>query len=53
MIHWSVPEPGAGTGAYPAFRAVAADLRIRIRFLLARISDAPDDSARLFQPARG
>ena len=42
VIHWSIPDPGSGTGAYPAFRAVAADLRIRIRFLLARISDETD-----------
>jgi ArsR family transcriptional regulator, arsenate/arsenite/antimonite-responsive transcriptional repressor / arsenate reductase (thioredoxin) len=44
VIHWSIPDPGAGGGSdadtYPAFRAVAADLRIRIGFLLARISDA-------------
>jgi ArsR family transcriptional regulator, arsenate/arsenite/antimonite-responsive transcriptional repressor / arsenate reductase (thioredoxin) len=44
VIHWSVPDPGAGGGGdastYPAFRAVAADLRSRIGFLLARISDA-------------
>jgi protein-tyrosine-phosphatase/DNA-binding transcriptional ArsR family regulator len=42
-IHWSVPDPAAGdggeTGTYPAFRAVAADLRTRIGFLLARIND--------------
>jgi ArsR family transcriptional regulator, arsenate/arsenite/antimonite-responsive transcriptional repressor / arsenate reductase (thioredoxin) len=45
VIHWSIPDPGAGGGSdadtYPAFRAVAADLRSRIGFLLARISDAP------------
>jgi protein-tyrosine-phosphatase/DNA-binding transcriptional ArsR family regulator len=44
VIHWSIPDPGAGGGSdadtYPAFRAVAADLRVRIGFLLARISDA-------------
>jgi ArsR family transcriptional regulator, arsenate/arsenite/antimonite-responsive transcriptional repressor / arsenate reductase (thioredoxin) len=44
VIHWSIPDPGAGgggdAGTYPAFRAVAADLRSRIGFLLARISDA-------------
>jgi ArsR family transcriptional regulator, arsenate/arsenite/antimonite-responsive transcriptional repressor / arsenate reductase (thioredoxin) len=43
VIHWSIPDPGAGggddAGTYPAFRAVAADLRTRIRYLLARISD--------------
>jgi ArsR family transcriptional regulator, arsenate/arsenite/antimonite-responsive transcriptional repressor / arsenate reductase (thioredoxin) len=44
VIHWSIPDPGAGGGSgaetYPAFRAVAADLRSRIGFLLARISEA-------------
>ena len=44
VIHWSIPDPGAGGGSdaetYPAFRSVAADLRTRIGFLLARISDA-------------
>jgi protein-tyrosine-phosphatase/DNA-binding transcriptional ArsR family regulator len=44
VIHWSIPDPGAGGGSdadtYPAFRAVAAELRIRIGFLLARITDA-------------
>jgi ArsR family transcriptional regulator, arsenate/arsenite/antimonite-responsive transcriptional repressor / arsenate reductase (thioredoxin) len=39
VIHWSIPDPAAGDGDYPAFRAVAADLRTRIRFLLARIGD--------------
>ena len=43
MIHWSIPDPAAGGGSdprtYPAFRAVAADLRVRIGFLLARISN--------------
>ena len=41
VIHWSIPDPGAGDGSdadtYPVFRAVAADLRTRIGFLLARI----------------
>jgi ArsR family transcriptional regulator, arsenate/arsenite/antimonite-responsive transcriptional repressor / arsenate reductase (thioredoxin) len=41
-IHWSVPDPAAADGGYPAFRAVAADLRTRIGFLLARISDESD-----------
>jgi ArsR family transcriptional regulator, arsenate/arsenite/antimonite-responsive transcriptional repressor / arsenate reductase (thioredoxin) len=44
VIHWSVPDPGAGGGSdadtYPVFCAVAADLRTRIGFLLARIADA-------------
>jgi protein-tyrosine-phosphatase/DNA-binding transcriptional ArsR family regulator len=43
VIHWSIPDPGAAGGSdadtYPAFRAVAADLRTRIGFLLARIND--------------
>jgi len=39
VIHWSIPDPAAGGGGYPAFRAVAADLRTRIGFLLARISE--------------
>lgn len=42
-IHWSIPDPAAAGGgdaqSYPVFRAVAADLRIRIEFLLARIND--------------
>jgi protein-tyrosine-phosphatase/DNA-binding transcriptional ArsR family regulator len=42
-IHWSIPDPAAGGGAdaetYPAFRAMAADLRTRIGFLLARIDE--------------
>ncbi len=44
MIHWSIPDPAAAGGTdaetYPAFRALAADLKTRIGFLLARISDA-------------
>jgi ArsR family transcriptional regulator, arsenate/arsenite/antimonite-responsive transcriptional repressor / arsenate reductase (thioredoxin) len=44
VIHWSIPDPGAEPASdadtYPAFRAVAADLRTRIGFLLARIGDA-------------
>jgi protein-tyrosine-phosphatase/DNA-binding transcriptional ArsR family regulator len=44
VVHWSIPDPAAGgggdAGTYPAFRAVAADLRTRIGFLLARINDA-------------
>jgi ArsR family transcriptional regulator, arsenate/arsenite/antimonite-responsive transcriptional repressor / arsenate reductase (thioredoxin) len=39
VIHWSIPDPAAGDGGYPAFRAVAADLRTRIGFLLARIGE--------------
>ena len=39
VIHWSIPDPAAGGGGYPAFQAVAADLRARSGFLLARISE--------------
>ena len=50
VIHWSIPDPGAESGSdadtYPVFRAVAADLRTRIGFLLARICDTA-------QPASG
>ncbi|HUN32018.1 MAG TPA: MarR family transcriptional regulator [Trebonia sp.] len=42
VIHWSIADPAASGGTdaetYPAFRALAADLRNRIGFLLARIS---------------
>jgi ArsR family transcriptional regulator, arsenate/arsenite/antimonite-responsive transcriptional repressor / arsenate reductase (thioredoxin) len=44
VIHWSIPDPAAGSGSdsetCPAFRAVATGLRTRIGFLLARINDA-------------
>jgi ArsR family transcriptional regulator, arsenate/arsenite/antimonite-responsive transcriptional repressor / arsenate reductase (thioredoxin) len=43
MIHWSIPDPAAEPGSdeetFPAFRRMAADLRTRIEFLLARIGD--------------
>jgi protein-tyrosine-phosphatase/DNA-binding transcriptional ArsR family regulator len=42
VIHWSVPDPSAvgetNEQSYPAFRAVAADLRVRTEFLLARLT---------------
>ena len=45
-IHWSIPDPAAAGGSdaatLPAFRAMAAGLRTRIWFLLARIGDATD-----------
>ena len=41
-IHWSIPDPSATGGSdketYPVFRQVAADLRIRVGFLLGRIA---------------
>ncbi|HEY3089578.1 MAG TPA: MarR family transcriptional regulator [Jatrophihabitantaceae bacterium] len=42
-LHWSIPDPAAAGGrptGYPAFRAVAADLRTRIDFLARRLSTA-------------
>jgi protein-tyrosine-phosphatase len=49
VIHWSIPDPAAAGGSdaetYPAFRALAADLRNRIGFLLSLIS-APAHEAR-------
>jgi ArsR family transcriptional regulator, arsenate/arsenite/antimonite-responsive transcriptional repressor / arsenate reductase (thioredoxin) len=51
VIHWSIPDPGAGGGSdadtYPAFRAVAADLRTRIGYLLTRISDTADQAEKI------
>lgn len=42
VIHWSIPDPAAAGDSdaetYPVFRALAADLRTRIGFLLSRIS---------------
>ena len=37
LIHWSIADPSAE--GYPAFRRVAAELRARIGFLLARIGE--------------
>jgi protein-tyrosine-phosphatase/DNA-binding transcriptional ArsR family regulator len=48
MIHWSIPDPAAAGGGdaetYPAFRALAADLRDRIGFLLSLISVSPREA---------
>jgi len=47
VAHWSIPDPAAGGSdaeTYAAFRAVADDLRVRIRFLLARIDDTADSA---------
>jgi hypothetical protein len=42
-IHWSIPDPAAAGGSdeetYPVFGQIAADLRIRIGFLLGRIGE--------------
>lgn len=37
MIHWSIADPSGEEDPCPAFRRVAAELRTRIGFLLARI----------------
>ena len=41
-VHWSIPDPAAAGGtleeSYPAFEAVAADLEVRIRHLIAQMS---------------
>ncbi|WP_406236829.1 hypothetical protein [Nocardia sp. NBC_01009] len=38
MIHWSIPDPAASGGtdedSYPIFRATAAEIDTRIRYLL-------------------
>ncbi len=44
-IHWSIPNPAAGDAdddaSYPAFQRTAAELEIRIGFLLAVLADRP------------
>jgi protein-tyrosine-phosphatase len=44
-IHWSIPNPAAGDAdddaSYPAFQQTAAELEVRVGFLLARITDRP------------
>ena len=50
VAHWSIPDPAAGGSdaeTYAAFRAVADDLRVRIRFLLARIDDTADSARKV------
>jgi ArsR family transcriptional regulator, arsenate/arsenite/antimonite-responsive transcriptional repressor / arsenate reductase (thioredoxin) len=42
-VHWSIPDPAAGQiddeASYPAFRATADELEVRVGFLLAVITD--------------
>jgi protein-tyrosine-phosphatase/DNA-binding transcriptional ArsR family regulator len=43
LIHWSLPDPAAGEGGlagYPAFEAAAAELDVRIGFLLQALDRA-------------
>jgi ArsR family transcriptional regulator, arsenate/arsenite/antimonite-responsive transcriptional repressor / arsenate reductase (thioredoxin) len=39
-VHWSIQDPAAA-GSYPAFQAVAGDLRTRISFLVQRLTPSP------------
>ena len=39
LIHWSIADPAGEADAHAAFRRVAAELRTRIGFLLARIGE--------------
>lgn len=39
LIHWSIADPAGEADAHAAFRRVAAELRTRIGFLLARIGN--------------
>ena len=39
LIHWSIADPAGEADARAAFRRVAAGLRTRIGFLLARLGD--------------
>ena len=39
LIHWSIADPAAVADVHAAFRRVAAELRTRISFLLARIGE--------------
>jgi protein-tyrosine-phosphatase len=40
-VHWSMPDPSASQDGYPAFQQTAAELDIRIGFLLAALADRP------------
>lgn len=57
VIHWSIPDPavvdGSDTETYPAFQAVAADLRTRIEFLIARIVTGPGGQQLLLEDPAG
>jgi hypothetical protein len=53
-IHWSIPDPAASGGSdeatHPAFHATAADLEIRIEFLLCAIAVMPSQSTAVELP---
>jgi ArsR family transcriptional regulator, arsenate/arsenite/antimonite-responsive transcriptional repressor / arsenate reductase (thioredoxin) len=48
LIHWSMPDPSAGSGtdeaSYPAFEATADELHQRITFLLHTIADTATEA---------
>ena len=39
LIHWSIADPAGEADPRAAFRRVAAELRTRIAFLLARLGE--------------
>ncbi len=41
-LHWSMPDPSAGSAGYRQFRRVAAELDARIGFLLPVLTDAEE-----------
>lgn len=41
-MHWSLPDPSAGSAGYRGFRRVAAELEARIGFLLPALAHAED-----------
>lgn len=42
-LHWSMPDPSAGSARYREFRSVAAELDARIGFLLPVLTDAGEN----------
>ena len=42
-LHWSMPDPSAGSASYRQFRSVAAELDARIGFLLPVLTDAEEN----------
>jgi protein-tyrosine-phosphatase len=48
-VHWSVPDPSAAgdtdEASYPEFERVAADLEVRVRHLISRLSIPEGETA--------
>jgi protein-tyrosine-phosphatase len=42
-IHWSIPDPAAGDGTYPAFERAAVEINTRIGHLLHLLTDTADE----------